>query len=117
MVSEADHLVGELQERASSTELAKLRRRLPPGEEAFGLRMRDLFDAARAHRDIPLATVDALLQHPAYEPRMAAFCILDFKARRKLSEAERAELYALYLRRSPGALHLIEGDDDEELIA
>ena len=99
MVSEADHLVGELQERASSTELAKLRRRLPPGEEAFGLRMRDLFDAARAHRDIPLATVDALLQHPAYEPRMAAFCILDFKARRKLSEAERAELYALYLRR------------------
>ena len=25
--------------------------------------------------------------------------------------------YALYLRRSPGALHLIEGDDDEELIA
>ncbi len=25
--------------------------------------------------------------------------------------------YALYLRRSPGALHLIEGDDDEELTA
>ena len=99
MASEADHLVGELQELASPTELAKLRRRLPPGEEAFGMRMRDLFDAARAHRDIPLATVDALLEHPAYEPRMAAICILDFKARRKLSEAERAELYALYLRR------------------
>ena len=99
MASEADRVVGELQALASPTELAKLRRRLPPGEEAFGLRMRDLFDTARAHRDLSLATVEALLEHPAYEPRMTAFCILDFKARRKLSETERAELYALYLRR------------------
>ena len=99
MQSSADGLVRELRELANESELAKLRRRLPTGEEAFGLRMRDLFDTARAHRDLPLAAVEELLDEAAYEPRMAAFCILDFKARRALSEAERAELYALYLRR------------------
>ena len=30
---------------------------------------------------------------------MAAYCILDFKARRRITEAERRELYDVYLRR------------------
>ena len=34
-----------------------------------------------------LREVDRLLDHPAYEPRMAAMCILDFKARRQLDAA------------------------------
>jgi 3-methyladenine DNA glycosylase AlkD len=61
--------------------------------------MGDLFAVARAHRDLPLAEVEVLLDHPAYEPRLAAFCVLDFKARRMPTEAERAALYEIYLRR------------------
>jgi len=99
MPSDADHLLAELRRLADPAELEKVRKRLPPGEEAFGLRMRDLFDAARAARDMPLEAVEALLDHPAYEPRLAAFCILDFKARAKPTETERATLYEIYLRR------------------
>ncbi len=40
-----------------------------------------------------------LLDHPAYEPRMAAFCILDFQARRRLDDDQRRGLYDVYLGR------------------
>jgi 3-methyladenine DNA glycosylase AlkD len=99
MPSAAEELVRELRALANESELEKVRRRLKPGEEVFGLRMRDLFDVARAHRDVPLDVVETLLDHSGYEPRLAAFCILDFKARRKPTEAERAELCEVYLRR------------------
>jgi 3-methyladenine DNA glycosylase AlkD len=99
MPSPAENLVRELRALANEPELEKVRRRLPAGEDAFGLRMRDLFDVARAHHDVPLDVVEALLDHPAYEPRLAAFCILDFKARGRPTDAERAELCEVYLRR------------------
>ena len=63
------------------------------------MRMGSLFDVAKANTDLPIAEVERLLDHPAYEPRMAAFCILDFKSRRKLEAEQRAELYDVYLRR------------------
>ena len=63
------------------------------------MRMRDLFDLAKAHRDVPLDVVHGLLDHPAYEPRLTACCILDFKARTRLSDDDRRELCELYLRR------------------
>jgi 3-methyladenine DNA glycosylase AlkD len=99
MTSEADALLAELRRLANPIELEKVRRRLPPGEEVYGLRMRDLFAAAKSHRAMSLDAVEALLDHPAYEPRLAAFCVLDFKARAKPTEAERAALCEIYLRR------------------
>jgi len=63
------------------------------------LRMRLLFDTAKAHSDLSLGEVDRLLDEPAYEPRMAAFCILDFQARRRLDDDERRERYDVYLGR------------------
>jgi 3-methyladenine DNA glycosylase AlkD len=48
---------------------------------------------------MPLAEVDRLLGHPAYEPRMAALCILDFKARKRPDDAHYRQLYELYLAR------------------
>jgi hypothetical protein len=63
------------------------------------LRMRLLFDTAKAHTDLPLPEVHLLLDHPAYEPRMAAFCILDFQARRRIGDDERRALYDVYLGR------------------
>ena len=92
-------VVTELEALGSDSELAKVRKRLAPNEAAFGLRMRDLFDVAKAHADLPLTEVHRLLDHPAYEPRMAAMCVLDFRARRRLGEDQRRELCELYLDR------------------
>ncbi len=92
-------VVEALSRLRTDADLAALRKRLPAGEEAFGVRMGSLFDVAKANTDLPIAEVERLLDHPAYEPRMAAFCILDFKSRRKLEAEQRAELYDVYLRR------------------
>ncbi len=96
---DAREVVTTLARHAEPTELPKVRTRLAPDEEAFGLRMRDVFEVARTHTSLPLAEVHRLLDHPAYEPRMAAFCILDFQARGRLDDAERRVRYELYLDR------------------
>ena len=95
----AAHLVEALDARRSDVELSTLRKRLAPDEPAIGVRMGSLFEVAKAHTDLPLAEVERLLQHAAYEPRMAAMCILDFQARRSLDDDARRDRYDLYLRR------------------
>ena len=92
-------VVTGLEALRNEAELPTVRRRLAPDEPAFGMRMGDLFAVAKAHADLPLDEVEALLDHPAYEPRMAAFCILDLQARRRLAEDARQARYDLYLRR------------------
>jgi 3-methyladenine DNA glycosylase AlkD len=79
----ADAVVAELEAERSDEALASARRRLAPTEEAFGVRMGTLFSIAKRHTGLPLGEVVRLLAQPAYEPRLAAVCILDFKARRK----------------------------------
>jgi 3-methyladenine DNA glycosylase AlkD len=76
-------VVAELESERSDEALASVRRRLAPDEEAIGVRMGTLFAIAKRHTRLPLSEVERLLAHPAYEPRLAALCILDFKARRK----------------------------------
>lgn len=95
----AKDVVAELQALATPAELPKVRQRLSDDEPAFGLRMRDLFDTAKQHTDLDLDEVDRLLDHPAYEPRLTAFCILDFKARKKLGDEQRRELCDVYISR------------------
>lgn len=99
MPTTSNDVIAQLLDHRTADELAKLRNRLEPDEAAFGLRMRDLFDIAKTHRDLPLEEVEALLGHIAYEPRLTAFCILDFKARRRVTIDERHQLYDTYLRR------------------
>lgn len=95
----AEALTNALRAEGSAADLANVRDRLPPDDEAFGLRMGTLFATAKRYTGMPPDEIDRLLDHPAYEPRMAAFCILDFKARRRLTDDQRRELYDLYLRR------------------
>ena len=95
----AEDVVAELEARHDPEQLATVRKRLAPDEPAIGLRMRDLFDVAKAHQHLPLDEVDRLLDHPAYESRMAAFCILDFTARRRIDDEQRRAMYELYLGR------------------
>lgn len=95
----ATAIVAELRAASEPLELPKIRKRLAYDEDAFGLRMGDLFSISKTHTTVPLTEVLHLLDHPAYEPRMAGFCILDFKARKKLTEDQRRELYEVYLDR------------------
>src|SRR5262245_16523340 len=95
----AEALIAALRAESSAAESAKVRERVPPDDEVFGVRMGRLFATAKRYTDLPLTDVDRLLEHPAYEPRLAALCVLDFKAQRRLTEEQRRELYDLYLRR------------------
>ena len=97
--STAEGVIAALEAHRDEAELPKVRTRLAPDEPAIGLRMRDLFAVAQQHRDLPLDHVHRLLDHPAYEPRMAAYCILDFAARRRIDDDRRRELYDVYLGR------------------
>ncbi|UNK70199.1 DNA alkylation repair protein [Microbacterium sp. H1-D42] len=67
----------------------------------LGVRMGTLFDIAQRHSaGMPLAEVERLLDEQQYEPRLAAFCVLDFQVRSpRITDALRAERYELYLRR------------------
>ena len=88
-LSSASDVVSRLRDLASEPELVRLAKRLPSGEPAFGVRMRDLFDTAKSAVEISQGELDKLFAHDAFEPRMAAFCVLDFRARRQPSLALR----------------------------
>lgn len=68
-------------------------------DEEFQMPMRDLFDIAEAHRELPLSELETLLDEPAHPVRLAAVCVLDFKARTVGTRGERRPLRELYLRR------------------
>ncbi|WP_432942131.1 DNA alkylation repair protein [Kribbella sp. CA-253562] len=66
----------------------------------LGVRMGTVFEIAKSFTALPIAEVDRLLDVTPYEPRLAAFCVLDFKARKaKLPDDERQAAYELYLAR------------------
>jgi 3-methyladenine DNA glycosylase AlkD len=68
--------------------------------DVLGVPMRDTFDTAKTFTALPLPEVERLLDEPSYEARLAAFCVLDFQARKaKLGDDERRGGYELYLRR------------------
>lgn len=87
-----------LHEARCPAELPTIEKRLGPDDEALGIRMRDLFDTAKAAMHMPLGEVATLFASPLYEVRMGAFCILDFRAKApRTGEAERRQLYDLYV--------------------
>lgn len=93
----ADELVAALQDAAVPLEAERIRPRVAPDEPVIGVRMGTLFETSKRATDIPSAELERLFTHPAYEPRLAAFCILDFRARRRLSDTEREALATTYL--------------------
>ena len=86
-------VVDDLRSAASTAELEKVRRRLPPDEPALGVRMRSVFDVAKSATGMPLDEWERLVSEPSYEARMAAFSILDFKARRDLGSPVLRDTY------------------------
>ncbi|GAA4283252.1 hypothetical protein GCM10022261_07830 [Brevibacterium daeguense] len=95
----ASAVIEALREFQSDAELARVRKRLSPDEPAIGTRMDDLVTVAREHAGLELAEVRKLLDHPSYEARMAAMCILDFRARSDPDDDERRALCRVYLER------------------
>ena len=58
-----------------------------------GMRMKTLFDTAEAATSIAPDELDALFAQPSYEARLAACCILDFQARRRLGDLALRDTY------------------------
>ncbi|MFE7223874.1 DNA alkylation repair protein [Nocardioides sp. NPDC057577] len=98
-LSTAAQVVEALRNAADPSEEAKIRNRVAEKEPVIGVRMGTLFDIAKSAVDLPRTELDALFEHPAYETRMSAFCVLDFRARRNLTDDERAALARIYLDR------------------
>jgi hypothetical protein len=87
----AADFISALREASAPSELPRIRQRLAPGDDAIGMRMRDVFDTSRAAMSMPLDQVEELFASRLYEARLGALCILDFRARSpRTQEAERA---------------------------
>ncbi len=94
----AEAVRAALQAAASDSERAKIAGRMTDeSTRVIGVRMGTVFDIAKTNSGMPLAEVDRLLDSDAYEERMVAVSVLDFKARAK--NADRAALYELWMRR------------------
>lgn len=93
----ADDLVLALRRTADPDETAKIRLRVSVDEPVIGVRMGTLFETSKQAMDLPPEELERLFTHPAYELRLAAFCILDFRARRRLTDEQRRHLAQAYL--------------------
>ena len=94
----AEGVRAALEAEASVEERAKIQPRMNDAHtEVIGVRMGTVFAIAKENTRMPLVEVDRLLDSDAYEMRMVAVSILDFKARAK--DADRAALYELWMRR------------------
>ena len=58
-----------------------------------GMRMKALFDTAAAATWIADDDLETLFAHASYEARLAACCILDFRARRQLGDVRLRDAY------------------------
>ncbi|MFI7675709.1 DNA alkylation repair protein [Actinophytocola sp. NPDC049390] len=93
-------ILTDLHAHATAEDRAKTSARLPAGYPVIGVRMKTLFDLAKAHAGMTLDEVSALLDRPEYEARLSAMCVLDFMARSaKLTDDDRRALCDLYLAR------------------
>lgn len=94
----------DLQRLATPERAAKARRYFQAqpggygeGDRFYGVAVPDTRAVARKHRDLPLATVEALLCDPVHEVRLCALFILVAQFRRSRGE-ERQTRVDLYLR-------------------
>ncbi len=88
-------VLARLREHASPEGAVGTRKRVPEPVPVLGVRMGTLFTIAKQARDLPPAEVDALVAEDCYEARLAAFCVLDFQARRTPGDPD---LLTAYLR-------------------
>lgn len=103
----AKEFLARLKAHASAAEAAKTARYFKSGEGEYGagdkfigVRMGQLFALAKEFSDLPLGEVEKLLDSPIHEARAGALSIMgNISRRKKTSDAERKQLFDLYLRR------------------
>jgi 3-methyladenine DNA glycosylase AlkD len=97
----AASVIAALEAASDEVERAKIAKRMTDDRTTvIGVRMATVFAVAKAHTAMELAEVDRLLDSDAYEPRLVAVSVLDFKARRpRIAAAERQPLFDLWMRR------------------
>ena len=88
-------VLAQLEEHASPDGAASTRKRVPAEVPVLGVRMGTLFSIAKQARHLQPTEIDALVAEDCYEARLAAYCILDFQARRSPGDPA---LLAAYLR-------------------
>ena len=102
-MSDLHDLLAELEELAVPDEVDKVRRFFKGGDpktKVMGIQIGKVFPVAKKYANLDLTEVESLLEDVRYEVRMAAVAIMDFQARnKKLSTVDRADLFALYMRR------------------
>jgi 3-methyladenine DNA glycosylase AlkD len=70
------------------------------GDKFIGVRMGNLFALAKEFIEMPLGDLEKLLDSPIHEARAGALSIMGQRAKRKkTSDADRKELFDLYIRR------------------
>jgi 3-methyladenine DNA glycosylase AlkD len=70
------------------------------GDKFVGVRMGKLFELAKEFIEMPLDEIEKLMDSPIHEARAGAISIMGKRARRKkTTDAERKELFDLYIRR------------------
>ena len=70
------------------------------GDKFIGVRMGTVFAIAKENLDLPINQIEKLLESPIHEGRATAVSIMAQRSKRKkTSDAERKQLYDLYLRR------------------
>ena len=98
MTATAEDVRAALEAAASVDQRDKTQQRMTDESiRVIGVRMGTVFAIAKANTGMTLTEVDRLLDSDAYEERMVAVSIVDFKARTK--NADRAALYDLWIRR------------------
>jgi 3-methyladenine DNA glycosylase AlkD len=107
LVMNATSFIEELKKRQSDSELHKILRYFKTddggysaGDRFIGVKMKQVFDLAKANTDMPLIDVEKLLESEFHEARVGAVSIMDFLARsKKTSENAKRGLFDLYIRR------------------
>lgn len=98
----AQDFITELSAQASPEEAAKRAKHFAdddPENKCLGVKMGAIFKLAKQYTDMPLEQIDLLLESVYYEIRMGGVSIMDFQARKNISEDRRKALFDLYLRR------------------
>jgi 3-methyladenine DNA glycosylase AlkD len=104
----AAELAARLESMASSDVAAQLSRYFKTGEGQYGagdtfigVRMGQIFEAAKEFHDLPTEEIEKLLDSPIHEVRAGGVAIMDRQARSKRTPQDRRkDLYELFLRRS-----------------
>jgi 3-methyladenine DNA glycosylase AlkD len=99
----AQTVLAALQDAADPDDVAYVARYYSgttPDNRIMGVRMPKVFPIAKAHQAMANSEIEALLDDPHYEARMAAVSVMDYQAARsRLPDGQRQALFDLYLRR------------------